>query len=359
VSGVGGNRFQLYTEGDAFYARLLECIHRASDSILIESYIFADDEIGRRFTHALAERVRAGVEVKLHLDAAASLVWGSNRLQRAFERANIDVRWFHRWNWREPLHYNRRNHRKLAVFDRRRAFLGGFNIHRESSRAVYGENRWRDTQVEFEGPLAAQAAALFDVFWRQGAGARIRVDSSDDNMLVSSHAVRGRYYLHYLYATHFRSAEACIFLSTPYFVPDRRTQQGLIAAARRNVDVRVLVSRKSDSRLAQWAARATYAKLLRAGVKVYEYLPRVLHTKTLVVDGRRACIGTANVDYRSFFSNYELNLFSRDRALAEALEEQFLVDLEQSERILPRTWAKRRWRAHLAELIGWFARRLL
>ena len=136
-------------------------------------------------------------------------------------------------------------------------------------------------------------------------------------------------------------------------------QKNLQAAAQRGIDVQLLVPRKNDQPLEQWASRAAYAKLLDAGVRIYEYLPRMLHAKTAVVDGRWAIVGTSNLDYRSLFVNHEINLTTMDLSLCKQLNEQFKVDLEESKEICTRQWSKRRWRAHIAELIGWLARRWL
>jgi cardiolipin synthase len=142
-------------------------------------------------------------------------------------------------------------------------------------------------------------------------------------------------------------------------VPDHRTQNELVPAARRGVDVRLLLPGKSDVRITRWAARAAYDKLLRAGVRIFEYQPRVLHAKTAVVDGVLSTMGTANLDYRSLFVNYELNLFSANGTLAGALEAQFLADVAQSEEITSTHWAQRPWTGVLAESVGWIARRWL
>ena len=355
----GTRRLRVFTEGDRLYAAMLGAIRRARRSIKLESYIFADDEIGRQFAAALGERARAGVQVLVHIDAAGSLFWGSRHLEQLLRREGIRLRWFHRWSWRAPWRYNRRNHRKLLVVDGRTGFLGGFNIHRENSRAVYGEARWRDTHVQVGGALARALQTLFDAFWR---GRRRRypfLQTPDGNVLITNHVRRGRLFLRNLFAARFATARGHIWLTTPYFVPDRRTQRGLVAAARRGVDVRVLVPRKNNEHLTQWAGQAAYAALFAAGVKIYEYFPRMLHAKTMVVDGSWSSVGTANIDYRSFFLNYEINLAGTDRVLAAALEAEFQDDLRQSEQIAPARWARRGWLARILEFIGWLARRWL
>ncbi|MGA9853435.1 MAG: phospholipase D-like domain-containing protein [Gammaproteobacteria bacterium] len=349
---------RLFIEGDELYAAMLDAIRGARHSIKLESYIFADDEIGRQFAAALGERARAGVQVLVNIDAAGSLFWASRRLEKALKRDGVEVHWFHRWSWRDPWRYNRRNHRKLLVVDGRVGFLGGFNIHRENSRKVYGETRWRDTHVEVRGQLARNLQALFDAFWR-GQRRRYPVTRSADGNLITNHSHRGRLLLRNLYAARFAISRQRIWLTTPYFVPDRRTQRSLMAAARRDVDVRVLVPHKSDVRIAQWAARAAYAALLAAGVRIYKYRPRMLHAKTVTIDGAWCSVGTANIDYRSFFLNYELTLTSRDSGFVAVLETQFLTDLEQSEQIFPARWAQRGWLTRVLEFIGWLGRRWL
>ena len=352
-------RIRVYTEGDTLYAAMLAAIRSARRSVKLESYIFADDEIGRRFIAALNERARAGVQVLVHLDAAGSFFWGPRAVQKALTASGAQVRWFHRWSWRAPLRYNRRNHRKILVVDGRVGFFGGFNIHRENSRKVYGERRWRDTHLKVNGALARDLQILFNAFWRRRQRRSPVTISADGNQLITNYSRRGRRFLRNLFASKFATARRSIHLTTPYFVPDYRTRRSLMRAARRGVDVRLLVPHKNNERLAQWAAHAAYANLLVAGVHIHEYLPRMLHAKTMVVDGRWSSVGTANLDYRSFFLNYELNLASDEPGLARTLARHFRQDLAQSVPIRPRRWARRSWLLRPLEVIGWAGRHWL
>ena len=355
----GADVFDLFTEGDALYGAMLASIAAARSTVLLETYIFADDEIGLEFARALEARAKAGIDVRVHFDAAGSLFRGSRRLKSRMREGGVQVRRFHRWSWREPLRYNRRNHRKLLVVDGAQAYLGGFNIHRESSAAVFGEKRWRDTHVRVRGPLAEQAAGLFDAFWRgdQRWLPAERVPAS--SVLLPNHTRTCRHRLRCVFDQMFGAATDRIDLTTPYFVPDHRTQHRLIEAAHRGVEVRLLVPAKSDVPLARWAARASYAALLHAGVRIFEYRPRMLHAKTAVVDGSWATIGTANLDYRSFFLNYELNLVSRNLDLCRRLQAQFDEDLAQSRQITAVSWPQRPSTERLLEAVGWMARRWL
>jgi cardiolipin synthase len=351
--------FELFTDGDTLYKAMLASIASARDHVLLESYIFADDEIGRRFAAALAAAASRGAVVRVHLDAAGSLFWRSHRLAKRLRRAGVQLRWFHRWDWRHPWRYNRRNHRKLLVIDAYCAYVGGFNIHRENSRRLYGEQCWRDTHVRLVGPLAREAMQLFGEFWmgRKRHPATHRL--GDGDLLLSNYTHGARRLLNGTFGNMLSHARHTIFITTPYFVPQLRIQRQVADAAARGVDVRLLVPFKSDVRLAQWAARAAYATLLASGVRIYEYQPRLLHAKTIIVDAGHATVGTANIDYRSFFLNYELNLFTRNPHLCHELEKVFLADLAHSEEIHGEQWSKRSWTDKLLELVGWMARRWL
>jgi cardiolipin synthase A/B len=354
----GQGSFTVFTEGDELYEAMLASIVAARQQVRLESYMFADDEMGWRFAKALSQQARRGVRVRLHLDAAGFLLHGSRRLKRYLREQGVQVRLFHLWHWRAPLRYNRRNHRKLLVVDDRQMFLGGFNIHSKSSRALVGEQRWRDTHVSTSGPLVGEAVGLFDMFW-EGERHWVPKQVPAVSALLPNHGRACRQILHCLYMDGLRGAKKSVYLTTPYFVPNHRTQRALRHVARNGVDVRLLVPAKNDVRLTQWAAREAYANLLRAGVRIYEYLPRMLHAKTAVVDGAWATIGTANLDYRSFFLNHELNLVTREPRLCRQMQALFIQDLEQAQEILPANWSKRPWRQHIAETVGWLARRWL
>ena len=358
IEGHDGQGFALITEGDSLYESMLADIAAAKVSIRLETYILAGDEIGWRFGEALVGKVQQGISVRVIVDAAGVMLWGSQQLVRFMLQQGVRVELFHRWHWRKPLRYNRRDHRKLLIVDDQVLYLGGFNLHRENSRILVGEARWRDTHIRVNGELARDAALLFDIVWKKKKYWRARRGPVISG-LVPNHNHTCRQDLHSLFADSFESAVETVYVTTPYFVPDHRTQRALKSAAQRGIDVRLLLPAKNDVWLAQWASQAAYAELLFAGVRIYEYLPRVLHAKTAVVDGTWATLGTANLDYRSLFINYEVNLVSRDTHLCQELHSSFMDDLTYAEEITKRDWAKRPWNRHVSESIGWMARRLL
>lgn len=354
-----GDAMRLFYEGDELYTAMLTSILGARHAVRMESYIFAGDEIGWQFAQALVDRAAAGLRVHVHIDAAGTRGRTSRNIQRYMTEGGVDLKRFHRWSWRWPLRYNRRNHRKLLIIDDEVAFVGGFNIHRESSLRLAGEARWRDTHAEISGTLVDDATNLFDVFWR-GHRRWMPVQGSEGvSSLVSNHTRACRHRIRCMYSEAFSGARDRIFLTTPYFVPDVITQQRLIQAARRGVDVRLLVPASSDVPITRWAARALYDALMSAGLRIYEYQPRMLHAKTAVIDGDWATVGTANLDYRSLFLNYELVLAIREPGICAELERQFLDDLAESQLILPASWKRRHWVGRLLEFVGWTVRRWL
>lgn len=349
--------FQLFTEGDELYAAMLADMAAAATTLRVESYIFADDAVGQPFIDALAAHAGSGRSARLRVDAVGSGDVFSEasiaRLAEAGVEVNVCLRWSPRRFWK----FQRRNHRKLTVIDDQVAYVGGFNIHKENSRSVFGERRWRDTHVRLTGALAAAARAAWDDYGRR----RIYQPPADRSApyLLPNRGLRGAWQLHRLLRTRIRAARTRVWLTTPYFVPDEASQRALRAAARRGVDVRVLVPAKSDVRIVQWAGRAAYSGLLGAGVKIFEYQPRVLHAKTLLVDDDFATIGTANFDYRSFFINDEINAIFPGPLVANELARLFDRDLTESRAVTLTPWPMRPLTAVLAESVGWLARRWL
>lgn len=358
----GRGAFSLFVEGDELYDEMVWAIERAETCVRLESYIFADDEVAARFAAVLARKARAGLDVFVHLDSFGSGFRKSRHLQTQLEGAGVRFRWFHRFRLRRPLQYRQRNHRKLLVVDDREAFLGGFNIERLNSRALYGETRQRDSHVRVGGELVPLAAALFDRLWhdrRQPVADAIPEDMAGvEALLVPSHSRRCQQRLACLHVGLIKNARQHVYLTSPYFGPGTIVETALRSAAARGVDVRLLVPRRSDPLVAGWATRAAFEPLLLAGVRIYEYLPRKLHAKTSAIDGEWAVVGSANLDHLSLFVNQELVLLARGRTLAEALRVQYQRDLEDAAEVILPQWRRRHWGARGLEAIGRAARRL-
>ena len=352
----GYGAFRVFTEGDELYDAMVDAIAGAERDIGMESYIFAADEVGQRFAAALAAKARAGVQVRLHLDALGSGTTAFADIQSHLELAGVKVKWFHHFRWLHPLEYLQRNHRKLLVVDCRDAFLGGFNIRRLNSRKLSGKSRQRDTHVRVEGPLARVASQLFDQLWNDAAP--IHPDAIPETpggleaLLVPSYSRHCQQRLACLYAGLIERSQRYVALTSPYFVPGPLIERAIRNVAARGVEVHLLVPRKGDPPIAGWASRAAYAQLLAEGVSVYEYVKRKLHAKALVVDGEWVVIGSANLDRLSLFVNQELVLIARDRNLGEALCVQNEEDIRNAAQVIPSQWRLRGWGERGLELIG-------
>ncbi len=206
------------------------------------------------------------------------------------------------------------------------------------------------------GSLAAKAGALFTELWAGNRSRPLGSARAFGDVLVPNHSRICQHQVRRLYLRFPRGARSRLFLTTPWFVPDVRLQSELMNAAGRGVDVRLLLPGRSDVPIPQWAAQAAYSQLLSSSIRIFEYQSRMLHAKTGVGDGRVATVGTANLDYRSLFFNYELNLFSASRTPSAALEPQFDLDLAESPEVTPRHWSRRPSMRQASEAVGWVAR---
>jgi cardiolipin synthase A/B len=362
----GHSSLRLFTEGDDLHDAMISAIEAAQRTIRLEVFIFAADEVGWRFARALSAKARAGVEVRFHFDSRGAATGYSADLFRQMVDAGVKLKWYRPWSWRHPSRYFQRNHRKLLVIDEQELFLGGFNIRRENSRALFGEGRQRDAHVSISGELARHAAALFDQMWDDPehpyADFATEEPSVFDPPLVPNFASLGWKRIACLYAGLIESSVRHVYITTPYFCPGSIVARAARQAARRGVDVRLLVPRYSDPAFVGWLTRSGYSSLMADGLRINEYLPPPrgkLHAKTALIDDEWCIIGSPNLDHLSLLVNHELVLIARDRRLGEALRAQYLKDLAESSEVQPLAWVKRGWAEHFVEAIGWTARRLL
>lgn len=347
-------RITPYFDGASAFAAMLDAVAAARKEILLEAYIISGDATGQAFLEALTAAVERGVAVYVLADA-----FGSSQTRKDFwslmRRSGSRFRLFRRPRYAPRAWLPVLDHRKLLVADRCVAFTGGMNIADEYRHGGPSEPAWRDTHVRISGSIAWECALLFSESWAAAGGDPLRFDGRETVeslsarwcLLLDSRPGRGVQEIHSAYAAIIGAARQRLWISNAYFAPSRGILEQLKASAQRGVDVRLLLPRKSDIPLIKAASRGYYRELLLAGVKIYEYLPAVLHAKTLVVDDRVGVIGSTNFDFRSFNFNHECNVLSLDESVAEALRQQFLQDLEQSENIELERWVQRGWLARL------------
>ncbi len=343
---IGGNEATLLTDGVTAFPEMLAAIEEASEEILLETYIFEPDNTGKAFQEKLLGRLRAGVRVLIIYDS-----FGSSRardLLGELGSAGAELMEFNPLDrWRGIRGWHKRDHRKILVVDRRVGFTGGMNIGDEyySDRSRRG---WRDTQVKIEGPAAAELGRVFWENWerrtpprRSSKALRTPPAGKKKVLIIRGRARADRRAIRAVYLVAIRHAQRRIFITNAYFIPDGRIRRALERAVGRGVDVRVLLGAKSDVAPAHFASRALFGRMLRKGIRIYEYLPRVLHAKTAVVDAYWSTIGTSNLDNRSFLHNLEVNAVVADTRFGERMEEVFWNDLAQSREVSPALLKKR------------------
>jgi len=344
-----GNHVELLLENERAFASKTEAIRGAVRSVWAEYYIVEDDATGRAFLADLTERAKGGCDVRLLYDAVGSSDIPEESLE-ALRAAGGKTEVFLPLNpLRKRWSAHLRNHRKLLVVDERIGFTGGMNVgddYAGGSWIATGSRRgrrnrpWHDAHLRLEGPAVFDLATVFAEDWTFASGERlvpssIPLPSRDGSVvavLPSGPDQTANANAHVYFSALSGALERC-WLTTPYFVPDEPTVRALCNAAYRGIDVRVLVPAESDVPVAQAAGRFFYGTLLRSGVRILEYLPGILHAKTVVVDGSWALVGSANLDFRSFSLNFELGALVFDRAFATLLEERFTRDLAQSREV--------------------------
>jgi len=327
----------VYLDGDSAYAAILAAVAAANHHIHLEYYIWEPDKIGIELRDALIARAKAGVAVRMVVD------WtGSNRLKKAFlaplHEAGVDVAWFNPVKLRS-LRLRRpdfRTHRKIVVCDGRVGFTGGMNITDNHSKSRCAEY-WRDTHMRMTGAAVWPLQRLFVEDWYFAAGTMcpIDVDTFPAQEKAGEHVVQvigsgpdsAAFAIHKVVFTAINQATDRLWLTSPYFVPDDAVLTALISAGLRDVDVRLLIPKKGDSRLVDLAARSYLPELLAAGVRVYEYEERFIHAKTMVCDQDVGIIGTANLDNRSFRLNFEVVAVAYGEKVNRELAAAFTQDL--------------------------------
>ena len=347
---TGGNAVTLLKNGSRIFPSMLAAIRAAKRTINLEFYIYWDGSIGKEFAEALAARARAGVQVKVILDAVGSAAM-SRELIEFMRRNGIDVEWYHPLRWYTLSRVNHRTHRKLLVVDGEIGFSGGLGIADEWLGDADSKDHWRETVVRVEGPVVTQMQFAFMDNWVKSRGELLTgLDYFPDvpprgthlAQVIKSSPSEGSSTVKLMYIISIVSAQKSIYISNAYFVPDADTRRALETAVRRGVDVRVIVPGEySDVPIVRHASRWHYELLLRRGIRIFEYEPTMMHAKTMVVDGIWSTVGSSNFDDRSFRLNDEVNVNIYDEAIAQQLEQMFFEDLARSHEITLRKWFRR------------------
>ncbi|HZA90224.1 MAG TPA: phospholipase D-like domain-containing protein [Solirubrobacterales bacterium] len=343
-----GNEAELLINGDRIFPAFLETIASAEQTLNVQTYVYWRGEIAREIAGTIAARAREGVKCRVILDAVGAAKMDRELIDE-MKNAGVEVLRF-----RPPKPYAvrrvaNRTHRRLLIADGRVGMIGGVGIASEWTGDAQDPDHWRDTHVRVRGPVVRGMQGTFAENWLEGTGEVLAGEEylpeleplNDDGpmQLVRSSAKVGDTNAEALYYLAIASAQHSMDLTAAYFVPRPAFTEALAEAARRGVEVRVLVPGPHiDKGLVRVAGRAAYEPLLDAGVRIFEYQPTMLHAKSLVVDGTWASVGTVNFDNRSFQLHDEVTLCVWEQSFAGLLRETFDRDLERSEEIEPGRW---------------------
>ncbi len=333
------NEIEVLQDGEETYERLLEAIAAARHHIHLEYYTIRDDETGQRFRSALLTKAAEGVQIRLIYDGVGSYET-SGAYFAALEAAGVRTVCFlpPRIAFFEKR-MNYRNHRKIAVIDGKVGFLGGINIGNEYIGGDPKLGYWRDTHLRLYGDAVYSLQDVFSRDWWFAAKERLNVpglfpqhtcEGLDQVQILTSGPDSSSDALLEVFFNAIAVAKSRIYITTPYFIPDASLMMGLKTAAVSGVDVRLIIPQTCDSRLVMRASLSYVEELLDAGVRIFRYQKGFIHCKTLIVDQLLASVGTANMDMRSFFSNFELTALLFNQAVIRRMEQDFARDIQDS-----------------------------
>ncbi|MDX3535497.1 phospholipase D-like domain-containing protein [Streptomyces sp. MB09-01] len=368
IAATEGNALLALRNGDEIFAAMLDSIRSAEHTVDMMTFVYWRGEIARRFAQALADRARAGVRVRLLLDGFGSRLIEQDLLD-LMEDAGAQVAWFRKPLYLSPLKQNHRCHRKVLVVDERTAFTGGVGIAEEWCGNARNENEWRDTHVRLRGPAVDGVAAAFAQNW-----AECHDTLFDDRDRFTGHTPQGEAVVQVvrgsasigwqdmqtLIRVAIESAQQRFRLSTAYFAPDAYFIELLCAAARRGIEVEILLpGPHTDKRVCRLAGQNFYADLLACGVRIFEYQPTMMHAKVITVDGIAAFIGSTNFNRRSLDHDEEVMLAVLDEDFTATLDRHFDEDVQASAQMDPARWNHRSAAQRLRELAVTPIRRFL
>lgn len=345
---------ELLVNGEEKFPRLLGDLKQARHHIHIEYYIYESDETGKEIAEVLMERALAGVEVRVIYDDFGSHSISKELLGR-MKKAGVEIAPFYKINFfLVASRINYRNHRKIVVIDGNTSYVGGINISDRYRNDRDQKLFWRDTHLRLSGTASAFLQFIFVSDWNFCSAKPVAMDKSyfperkgDKDLagevvqIVPSGPDSATPAIYHSLIKAIAMAKEKILITNPYFIPGDSLMDALGIAARSGVEIKIIVPGVSDSRVVNAAARPYYTELIAAGAEVYLYQKGFVHAKTMVIDHNLSFVGTANMDYRSFDLNFEVNAVLYGRKIASELSKVFDQDLAESEQIDPQLWLNR------------------
>lgn len=350
---VSTTKWHLYNSNKDVWEDMLTDARNAKVSIVLEQYIFYNDEFGQKLLDILVDRAKAGVKIRLLWDAAGSFTLFGSNIKEDLKQKGIELVF---WRTLIPNYYKvqsfrswlLRNHRRTLVIDETIGYTGSICIKDELKD-------WRDTNVRLEGPVVESMQIAFDKMWARATKQKRPKASSAQNDMEFSYITNspfpGRRYMHQTLLDALRTATDHIYITTPYFVPTHRIIRALKLAAHRGVDVRIIIPEKSNYYSVDLGARSYFDALLEYGVQIFLYTGKMVHSKTAIVDGTWSTVGSLNMDAVSLLYNYEANIVSYNRAFATELTSHFMRDLADTKEVILEERKKRFFIEKIPELM--------
>jgi cardiolipin synthase A/B len=350
-----GGEALLLNNGVEIFPAMLRAIAGARRSVNFMCYIWEDGRASDRVLDALLERQRAGVQVRLMIDALGGMNAPRERI-RELQEAGGKFAWYHALRFGRLTSFYKRNHRRAIVVDGRQGFTGGASVGDQWLGDAHDQKHWRDQMVEVRGCLANNLQSAFTQLWANVTGEILlgedfypsahegaaQGSGLSRHVHVISSPAQASHPLRVFFWVSLACARERIWMATPYFAPDVSMRRVMMERARAGVDVRLLLpGAKTDAPVVRWAAHSYYGGLMKAGVRIFEYQPTMMHVKSLVVDGKWSVVGSANMDVRSKELNQESVIGILDRPFAAQLERTFLADLEDCREITLDEWRRR------------------
>lgn len=347
------NDVRIYTDGNEKFQALISEMKQAKCYIHMQYYIIRNDELWKEIESVLIQKAKQGVEVRVLFDSMGCRTM-KNRDWERLERAGIQVaEFFPAVLGKLQMRVNYRNHRKIVVIDGRIGFVGGFNVGREYLGLDKKFGYWRDTHLCIEGAAVTSLAVRFVLDWNYAAKENLFLEDKlfeipeyvrnghDPVQIISSGPDSQTKTIHDNYLRLIHSAKDHVYIQTPYLIPDDSILDALKIASRSGIDVRIMVPCKPDHPFVYWATYSYLGELVSAGAKCYVYNNGFLHAKTMSVDGLVACVGTANMDIRSFGLNFEVNAVIYSERTVQRLERAFENDMTKCTHVTRKVYDQR------------------
>ncbi len=348
--------WKLYAENEQVWLAILSDCAKAKESIVLEQFIFTNDDFSQKFIKVCAERAAAGVKVRFLVDAAGSFTFFGTDITKELREKNIELLF---WKTLVPAYYKvpnyrswyLRNHRRTLVIDNEIGYTGSICM----SDAM---KNWRDTNVRIEGPTAENMGNAFERMWARACKMKKLPErifkNNPEFRYVTNYPAPGQRHLYAEIVHALRKARHYVYITTPYFVPTHRIIRLMKNATDRGVDVRLIIPEKSDHYAVDLGARSFFNTLLQSGVRIFLYPNndgKLIHSKTMVIDGTWATVGSMNLDSVSLLYNFEANIITTNTMFAEELSAHFVRDMNESKEVSFGEWKSRFFIEKIPEIL--------